>query len=221
MRFADRLEAGRLLAERLVPLAASHPIVLALPRGGVPVAFQIATALGAPLEAFVVRKIGAPIQPELGLGAIAEGGIVVLDERLCAEVGVDASELDAAMCRELDEIARRVRVYRRGRSLPSLEGRTVILVDDGIATGGTARAALRALRERHPGRLVLAVPVAAFESVQTLAAECDQLVALSVPEHLYAIGLHYRDFAQVSDDEVIAWLDRAQREEERPAAPLS
>jgi putative phosphoribosyl transferase len=217
MRFADRLEAGRLLAERLLPMATSHPIVLALPRGGVPVAFQIATTLGAPLDVFVVRKIGAPIQPELGLGAIAEGGIVVLDEALCAEVGVDASELDAAMCRELDEIGRRVQAYRQGRPLQSIEGRTVILVDDGIATGGTARAALRALKEMHPARLVLAVPVAAFESVQTLAKECDQLIALSVPEHLYAIGLHYHDFQQVSDDEVRSWLARARYEEERPS----
>jgi putative phosphoribosyl transferase len=209
MRFADRHEAGRLLAEHLRPLASSQPIVLALPRGGVPVGYQVATALGAPLEVFVVRKIGAPMQPELGLGAIAEGGIVVLDERLCAEVGVEASELDAAMCRELDEITRRVQVYRRGRSLPSLRGRTVILVDDGIATGGTARAALRALREAGPARLVLAVPVAASDSILSLRNECDQVVALSVPDHLYAVGLHYRDFEQVSDRDVLAFVDRA------------
>jgi putative phosphoribosyl transferase len=207
VRFTDRHDAGRQLAERLAPLRDSKPVVLALPRGGVPVAVEVAKALNAPLEVFVARKLGAPGRPELGIGAIAEGGVVVLDERAGPWRG-DDDQLRATTAAEQAELERRVDRYRGGRPLPSLAGATVVLVDDGLATGGTARAALAALSEHRPGRLILAVPVAPPATVQRLAAEADEIVALHTPAVFRAVGQWYRHFDQTSDAEVLELLGR-------------
>jgi putative phosphoribosyl transferase len=209
MIFRDRSDAGRQLASLLFPYAGAGTLVLGLPRGGVVVAAEVAEALAAPLDIWVVRKIGAPAQPELGLGAIAEGAGVFLDTDLARRVGVDESGLAALIAREQIELDRRVRVYRRGRPLPRIEGRTVILVDDGLATGGTARAAISSLRARRPERLVFAVPVAATESLAPLEGVVDEIVVVQSIEDLQSIGEWYADFDQTTDDEVLARLDRA------------
>ncbi|HEX9105400.1 MAG TPA: phosphoribosyltransferase family protein, partial [Polyangia bacterium] len=209
--FSDRHEAGQRLAPLVQRFAGADTIVLGLPRGGVPVAYEVARALAAPLDVLVVRKIGAPFQPELGLGAITEGGGRFVDEQMCAALGVEPEEVDAIAAREAVEIDRRVRRYRNGRPLPSLAGKTVILVDDGVATGGTARAAIAALRALGPKQIVFAVPVAAVQSVEVLRDAADELVAVEVPEDLAAIGAWYRDFHQVDDAEVAAELARDNR----------
>jgi putative phosphoribosyl transferase len=206
--FRDRREAGQRLAGALERLAGEAPLVLALPRGGVPVAAEVARALRAPLEVFVARKIGAPMQPELGLGAIAEDGTIYLNLEICELTGVQDSDLQLLAARERAEARRRVRRYRGDRGLPALAGRTVILVDDGVATGGTACAALRALRARRPRRLVFAAPVGARETLPSLEREADEVVVLRQPDALSAIGAWYDDFRQVGDDEVLAALVR-------------
>lgn len=216
MRFHDRQDAGRRLAAQLTRFALEDPIVLALPRGGLPVGYEVARALGAPLDVLIVRKIGAPFQPELGIGAVAECAAMFVDQGTCDALGITNEQVEEIATRERCEISRRIRAYRAGRMLPSLDGRTVILVDDGIATGGTAQAAIRALRTLGPKRIVFAVPVAAAEAAETLRPEVDELVALLVPEHMMAIGYWYHHFDQVGDDEVKAWLQRAaQPREER------
>jgi predicted phosphoribosyltransferase len=202
MRFRDRSEAGVLLARRLMRFAGPETIVLALPRGGVAVGIEVARALDAPLDVLVVRKLGAPFHPELGVGAIAEGGAGYVDEDTCARLGITVDELDRIAAHERTEIARRVRRYRHGRPLSNLRGRTVILVDDGVATGGTAHAAIRALRALEPKRIVFATPVAAVQAAALLSDEADEFVALMVPDDLLAIGASYRDFHQIADDEV-------------------
>jgi len=208
-RFADRGDAGRHLAARLLPLAVEDPIVIGLPRGGVPVAEQVAAALGAPLEILVVRKLGAPHNPEYGIGAIAEGGTRVFDPEALAVLGIDGGELDSIVARETVELRRRVTAYRGGRPLPPLRGRTVLVVDDGVATGVTDTAALRAIRRLDARRVVLAVPVCAPDSAARLREEADELICLSEPPLLYGVGQWYRDFSQVSDGEVIAALGAA------------
>jgi putative phosphoribosyl transferase len=207
MRFHDRQDAGRRLAELLTHYRDQQPIVLGLPRGGVPVAYEIALALEAPLDTFVVRKIGAPFQPELGIGAIAEGGVVLLDER-AQRLGITSEEIRQIERMEKAELERRVQRFRGGAPLVPVRGRTVILVDDGIATGGTARAAIQALRQLGVGRLVLAVPVIPAETVESFAREVDELVSLTAPEAMWAIGFWYEDFTQVTDEEVMALLER-------------
>jgi predicted phosphoribosyltransferase len=208
--FSDRAEAGRLLGERLVTVLAARsgatPVVLGLPRGGVVVAAQVAAVLGVPVDVFVARKIGHPRQPEYGLGALAEDGDPVFDEDALAATGLTASDLARVVAVERHELIRRVEAYRRGRTRPALEGRTVVLVDDGIATGVTARAALRALRRQRPADLVLAVPVAAPQSLRDLAAEADDVIALLTPAAFGSVGRCYAEFPQVSDDEVIRLL---------------
>ena len=209
MRFRDRTDAGRRLARELQSRHLRDPVVLALPRGGMPVAFEVAKGLDAPLEVFVARKIGAPAQPELGIGAIAEGGTHVVSSELVDRLGLRGADVEALALLEQVELDRRVDHYRHGRALPELEGRDVVLVDDGLATGVTAEAALLALRSAHPARLLLAVPACAPETAARLAAVADEVVCVMAPADFMAVGLWYDDFTQTSDDEVLELLARA------------
>ncbi|NDU73455.1 phosphoribosyltransferase [Actinomadura sp. DSM 109109] len=209
--YTDRAEAGRVLAARLAAMGLEGAVVLALPRGGVPVGLEVARHLRAPLDVLVTRKIGYPPQPELGVGAIAEGGAPVFDDGLLARLGLGEADLAPTVEAERAELERRVAVYRRGRPLPRVEGRPVVVVDDGLATGGTARAAVRAVRGRGPSRLVLAVPVGAAETVRSLRAEVDDLVVPAAPWDFHAVGQWYRDFGQLTDADVTALLERAAR----------
>ncbi len=210
MQFRNRAQAGRLLAERLAPYANRHDVlVLGLPRGGVPVAFEVAQKLRAPLDVFVVRKLGLPGQEELAMGAIASGGIRVLNPAVVGALQIPERIIDRVAARERRELERRERLYRGDRPAPEVAGRTMILVDDGIATGSTMRAAIAALRRQKPARIVVAVPTAApstYEEFKTLA---DEIVALMTPEHFYAIGQWYEDFAQTTDEAVRHLLEQA------------
>jgi predicted phosphoribosyltransferase/predicted alpha/beta-hydrolase family hydrolase len=206
MRFVDRQDAGRQLAARLAPLRAVRPLVVALPRGGVPVAAEVAKHLEAPLDVLVVRKLGHPRQPELAVGALGEGGVVVLDPQASTRLGVTEADLVDTMAREQAELERRVRQYRRGRPRQSVRDRTVIVVDDGLATGATARAAIEVLRRAGAGRIVLAVPVAPADALSELGRVADEVVCLTAPPDFRAVGLWYREFGQVTDDEVARLL---------------
>ena len=207
--FRTREEAGRCLAEKLTAYASRHPVVYALPRGGVPVGAEIARALHAPLDLLFVRKIGLPWQPELAYAAVVDGNPpeTVINEEVARYEPLSARELDEAVQRELAEIERRRKLYLTGRPPIDVNGRAAIVVDDGLATGTTARAALRSLRRRKPSSLVLAVPVAPHSTVRELSPLVDELVCLAMPEPFDAIGLHYVDFHQLSDDEVIELLE--------------
>ena len=208
--FADRREAGRVLATRLSEyVGRSDVIVLALPRGGVPVAFEVAQALGAPLDVFVVRKLGLPGQEEFAMGALASGGVRILDEETIRLAGVSAEELRWVTEFEQAELERRERRYRGDRPFPDLTGRTVILVDDGLATGATMRAAVTALRQEGPARVVVAVPVAARETCDAFREIADDIVCAMTPERFRAVGLWYSDFSQTTDEEVHELLDRS------------
>lgn len=211
--FANRQEAGRLLAARLSDLKGQRPVILALPRGGVPVGAEIARALKAPLDLVMVRKIGAPLQAELAVGAVVDGEEheVVRNEDIIQLLGVSESYIEAETKKELQEIERRRAQYLGQRPRAEVTGCIAILVDDGIATGSTMRAAIHATRRRSPARLMVAVPVAAPETVDALATEADEIRCLLMPEGLGAIGLYYRDFSQVSDSEVRALLDENTR----------
>jgi putative phosphoribosyl transferase len=212
MRFHDRVEAGRELAERLQHYAHRRDVlVLGLPRGGVPVAFEVAQALDAPLDVFLVRKLGVPGHEELAMGAIASGGVRVLNPEVVAHLAIPAQAIEQVAVREQQEMERRERLYRDGRAPPAIEGRTVILVDDGLATGSTMRAGVAALRRLNPARIVAAVPVAAPEVCEQLSGEADEMVCARTPEPFYAVGLWYEDFGQTSDDEVRELLARARR----------
>lgn len=210
--FQDRSDAGRQLGERLAPLAREHPVVVGLPRGGVPVAFEVARSLGAQLDVLVARKIGAPGNPEYGIGAIAEGGVRVFNEGALRSLALSAEEIDHASARAQRELVQRVGSLRGDRQPIEVRDRTVVLVDDGLATGGTARAALRAVRARAPARLVLAVPVGARQTLDALAAECDEIICLRVPDPMWAVGYWYADFGQTTDAEVRALLAQATRQ---------
>ncbi|MEX0853674.1 MAG: phosphoribosyltransferase family protein [Bauldia sp.] len=208
MPFANRAEAGKRLAEALAHYRDQQPVVLALPRGGLPVAAEIATALAAPLDLVIVRKVGVPHQPELAMGAVVDGGqpIVVRNEDVIGAAAISPAEFDAVCQKELEEIERRRRRYLGGRPPIVVTGKTAIVVDDGIATGATTRAALRAIRMRQPAKLVLAVPVAPSETVPEMRVEADEVVCLEMHDYFGAISLYYADFRQVGDDEVIAIL---------------
>lgn len=209
--FDDRRDAGRRLAAALASYRESHPVVLALPRGGVPVGFEIAKALGAPFDVLLVRKIGAPGHEELALGAIVDGHDpeLVLNEDVVRSIAPPPGYIEAETQRQLTEIERRRQRYAGDRPPVPVEGRSVIVVDDGIATGATVKAALRGLARHRPARLVLAVPVAPADSLRELAAECDDVVCLATPEPFYAVGPHYRDFRQTEDAEVVRLLAEA------------
>lgn len=209
MIFRDRIDAGRRLAARLEHLRGEVGVVLGLPRGGVPVAAEVARALGAPLDVIIVRKLGVPFQPELGMGAIGEDGAHVINDEVVRMAGVSAAEIAAVETRERAELERRAGRFRRGRLPAILEGRTVLIVDDGIATGSTAVAACQVARARGATRVILAVPVAPLGWDLDMAGAADELIALETPEPFGAIGRFYRDFSQTTDEEVIACLDGA------------
>ena len=208
MPFDDRADAGRKLATALAGYKSQRPVILALPRGGVPVAAEVAAELDAPLDLVLVRKIGVPFQPELAMGAVVDGGspIVVRNEDVIREAGIDEQEFKAICDRELAEIERRRLRYLGTRERAEIAGRTVIVIDDGIATGATMRAALLAVRARRPRQVVLAVPVAPTSTLEALRADADDVVCLEDHEPFDAIGVFYRDFTQVTDEEVVALL---------------
>jgi predicted phosphoribosyltransferase len=205
--FPDRRVAGRYLASRLAPYAnRDDTLVLALPRGGVPVAYEVAKALRAPLDVFVVRKLGVPGHEELAMGAVASGGVFVLNNRVVQALQIPPPVIDAVAAKEREELARRERLYRGERAPLDVRGRTVILVDDGLATGSTMKAALAALRDQGAARSVVAVPVAAEESCAEMRPLADEVVCAVTPDPFHAVGVWYADFGQTSDDEVRALL---------------
>jgi putative phosphoribosyl transferase len=219
--YRDRSEAGVVLADRLRALAKKPGLlVLALPRGGVPVAFEVATRLHAPLDVFVVRKLGVRGHEELAMGAITTDGIRVLDDDLIRTLGIDEDAIEAVTAREERELARREHLFRGDRAPPQIEGRTIVLVDDGLATGASMRAAVRALREEAPARVIVAVPVAAPSTCEQMAAEADEVVCAATPEPFRAVGLWYEDFTQTSDEEVRELLARADKERVGQSAPV-
>lgn len=215
--FRDRTEAGRRLAERLMAYAnRSDTLVLALPRGGVPVGYEVARALGAPLDVLVVRKLGVPGQEELAMGAIATGGVLVSYDEVVREAGISPTVFQMVAAREQRELERREQAYRDRRPPPDVRGRTIILVDDGLATGTTMRAAAMALQQQEPANIIVAVPVAARGSTRQLRGLVDEIVVLLQPEPFYGVGLWYADFTQTTDDEVRALLARAAAPQARP-----
>lgn len=208
--FRDRREAGRRLADRLKPLLPESAacVVLGLPRGGVPVASEVASVLGAPLDVLLVRKLGAPFQPELAIGAVVDGDApeVILNQDIIQDLGLSQSEIEAESSRQLGVIATRRKIYRADRAPLPLEGTSVIVVDDGAATGATLRVALKGVRRRRPQRIIAAVPVASTSALELLRAEADEVVCVRAPEHFGAVGYYYRDFSEVTDDDVMAFL---------------
>jgi len=218
--FKNRKDAGRRLAARLLPYKAENPVVLVLPRGGVPVGYEVAAALDAPLDVIVVRKLGAPDQPELGIGAVVDGDHPqsVLNEEVLRTLRVSQAYLSREVALELAEIRRRQELYRGGRPPVNVAGRTVIVVDDGIATGGSMRAALRGVRRNNPKRLVLAVPVAPPDTIESLRPEVDEVVCLGTPLLFAAVGQFYEDFRQTTDEEVVRLLEAARQRHDAAGA---
>ena len=209
-RFHDRPDAGRALAADLAPYAGRPDlVVLALPRGGVPVAYEVACALGAPLDVFLVRKLGLPGHEEFAMGAIASGGIRLINEDVVREFGVTDAEIAAVSAAEEQELERRERQYRRDRPTPRIAGRTIILVDDGLATGSTMHAAVLALRQENPAHIIIAVPVAAAETCDEFRNLVDDIVCAETPSPFHAVGLWYEDFSQTTDEEVQELLNRS------------
>jgi putative phosphoribosyl transferase len=211
--FADRAEAGRHLAAALSDFTGrADVLVLALPRGGVPVGFEVARALDVPLDVFIVRKLGVPGHEELAMGAIASGGVQLVDDALVRQLGLNDSDVQRVAAAERRELERRTRQYRGDRPLPDIASRTVILVDDGLATGSSMRVAVAALRQEHPSRIVVAVPIAPPETCDALRREADDVVCAVTPEPFYAVGVWYEDFRQTTDEEVHDLMERARRE---------
>ena len=210
--FEDRRDAGRRLAAKLSRFRDERPVVFALPRGGVPVGYEISRKLDAPLDVFVSRKLGAPDQPEFGIGAVAVGGVRILNRDVIRRLGIPDDYVERVTVRELAEVNRRLRYFRGDRPELQVGGRTTILVDDGLATGVTARAAVAALRRRRPRRLILAAPVCAAQTAKIFLAEVDELICLKTPSDLGAIGFWYRDFEQTPDAEVVQLLEKARSE---------
>lgn len=216
--FTDRYDAGRRLAARLQPLAGRPGlVVLGLPRGGVPVAGEVAAALGAPLDVFVVRKIGVPGHEELAMGAVASGGVRVVNQDVVHAAGITRRAFDEVTDKELHEVQRRERAYRTERPFPELRGATVILVDDGVATGSTMLAGVHALRQLGPAAVIVAAPVMARDAYQALERDADQCECVAVPEPFYGVGMYYRDFSQTADEEVRRILRRFARSSARAA----
>jgi putative phosphoribosyl transferase len=212
-RFRDRTEAGQLLAQKLATYAHRPDVlVLALPRGGVPVAFEVAWALDAPLDLFLVRKLGVPGREELAMGAIATGGVRVLNEEVVEALRIPEEVIAVTAAREQQELRRRERLYRDDRPGPEVRGRTIILIDDGLATGSTMRAAAAALRQQQPARLIVAVPTAAPEACAEFQAEVDEVICATTPDPFYAVGLWYEDFSQTTDEQVGNLLERAAKQ---------
>ena len=212
LRFRDRAEAGRLLASKLTEYA-NRPdvLLLALPRGGVPVGYEVAKVLNVPLDVFLVRKLGVPGHEELAMGAIASGGVIVLNDDVVHALRIPQSLIDRVAQREQQELERREKAYRGDRPQPDVQGKTVILVDDGLATGSTMRAAIRALRQRGPAKIVVAVPAASPDTCAEFRGEVEEIVCALTPEPFYAVGLWYEDFSQTSDQEVSDLLERSMR----------
>lgn len=210
LRFDNRLDAGRRLAAKLARIAGTEDLlILALPRGGVPVAAEVARVLGIPFDVLIVRKLGVPGHEEFAFGAIASGGIQILDKNLISRLGFKQTPIDTVIQRETAELARRERFYRNGRAMPAIEGQTVILVDDGIATGSTMLAAIELLRGREARRIIVAVPVAPGDTARRLRKQADEVITLYEPEAFVAVGEWYDDFSQTSDDEVRDLLAKA------------
>jgi putative phosphoribosyl transferase len=218
--YMNREAAGRMLARRLTSYANTDVVVLGIPRGGVPVAKEVADALGAPLDVIVVRKLGAPGEPELGIGAVVDGDHprAIFNQDIIEHLGVSDEYIEAEIARQLKEVNRRETAYRGGRAKIPLTGKTVIVVDDGIATGSSVRAALRGIRRQKPKRLILATPVAPAESIQALRSDADEIICLETPEDFYAVGQFYRDFHQTTDEEVEAILREKQPAETQPSS---
>jgi predicted phosphoribosyltransferase len=217
--FADRRYAGRILAAALGRFSGrTDVVVLGLPRGGVPVAYEVADDLSAPLDVFVVRKLGVPGHEELAMGALASGGLCVLNQDVIANFGIAKESIFRVARTEQRELARRERAYRGGRAPIDVSHKTVILIDDGLATGSTMRAAIQALRQQSPAEIVAAVPVAALAACAELSGEADEMVCAATPQPFHAVGLWYEDFSQISDDEVRELLESARRAEERGEA---
>lgn len=219
-RFRNRTEAGQALAAELARRGYADPVILALPRGGVPVAIEAVRALKAPMDLVMVRKIGAPGQPELAVAAVVNGDDpqLAVNASVARHAGLSMQDIEGMAEAQLAEIRRRRALYLKGRAQVPVEGRTAIVVDDGIATGATMRASLKAVRQRHPAKLVLAVPVAAPDTLEDLSAEVDDIVCLFRPLMLGAVGAHYADFGQTPDEEVIRLMDEAERLQPRPAS---
>jgi putative phosphoribosyl transferase len=210
--FRDRRDAGRKVAQRFDAFAGkSDVIVLALPRGGVPIAYEIAMRIGAPLDILVVRKLGVPGHEELAMGAIASGGIRVIDQRTVSRLGISREQVEAVEHRELAELERRERTFRAGRPTLDVENKTAIVVDDGLATGASMAAAIDALRTKHPARIVGAVPVASPDTCEAMSERADEMICLYTPARMYAVGVWYEDFTQTTDAEVRELLDAAAR----------
>lgn len=208
--FRDRREAGKKLAQKLSVYAGRQDVtVLALPRGGVPVAYEVARALNAPLDVFIVRKLGMPGREELAIGAIASGGVRVLNQDIIRILSIPDEVVEFIVRREGQELERREKLYRGGRAMPEIRDRTIILIDDGLATGASMRAAIEGVRAQHPARIVIAVPTAAIETYEALQDEVDEILCMITPEPFYGVGYWYQDFSQITDEEVRNLLQEA------------